>query len=89
MIDRKHYHLVGSIGKDILNNGKLPALLLIAVLASSSLVVITTYQTRRLAVEREQLLLEQNILDIEWRNLILEDNVISDQSRFEFVATEQ
>ena len=38
---------------------------------------------------REQLVLERDALDIEWRNLILEENALGDHSRVERIATEK
>ena len=39
--------------------------------------------------QREQLVLERDALDIEWRNLILEENALGDHSRVERIATEK
>ena len=49
-------------------------ILLIASLVSAIFVVTTAHRTRLLTAEREQLVLERDALDIEWRNLILEEN---------------
>ncbi|MGL9773096.1 MAG: cell division protein FtsL [Sodalis sp. (in: enterobacteria)] len=89
MIGNERHGLIGIIGSDLLRHGKLPLLLLIAVLISAFLVVTTTHQTRRLTAEREQMVLEKNALDIEWRNLILEENALGDHSRVERIATEK
>lgn len=80
--------LIRIIGSDLLRHCKLPLLLLITVLVSAILVVTTTYQTRLLIAEREQRLLEKEALDIEWRNLILEENVLGDLTRVERIVTE-
>lgn len=42
-----------------------------------------------LTAQREQLVLERDALDIEWRNLILEENALGDHSRVERIATEK
>ncbi|MBT9432403.1 cell division protein FtsL [Candidatus Sodalis endolongispinus] len=89
MIGNERHGLIGVIGSDLLRQGKLPLLLLIAVLVSAVLVVMTTHQTRRLTAEREQMVLEKDALDIEWRNLILEENALGDHSRVERIATEK
>ena len=68
---------------------KIPVLLLIAVVVSAVLVVTTTHKTRLLTAQREQLVLERDALDIEWRNLILEENALGDHSRVERIATEK
>ncbi|MGL9722192.1 cell division protein FtsL [Sodalis sp. (in: enterobacteria)] len=89
MIGNERHGLIGIIGSDLLCHGKLPLLLLIAVLVTAVLVVTTTHQTRRLTAEREQMVLEKDALDIEWRNLILEENALGDHSRVERIATEK
>jgi len=80
---------VGVIASDILRNGKIPLILMIAVLVSAILVVTTAHRTRLLTAQREQLVLERDALDIEWRNLILEENALGDHSRVERIATEK
>ncbi|MCR3755477.1 MAG: cell division protein FtsL [Sodalis sp. Psp] len=89
MFGSEQHGIIGIIGKDLLSHGKLPLILLIAVLGSAIQVVITTHQTRLLIAEREQMVLEKDALDIEWRNLILEENMLGDHSRVECIATEQ
>ncbi|SQC39269.1 cell division protein FtsL [Klebsiella pneumoniae] len=49
--------------------------------------VTTAHHTRLLTAQREQLVLERDALDIEWRNLILEENALGDHSRVERIAT--
>lgn len=88
MIDNKRLGLVGVIGGDLLRNAKIPLILLIAILVSGIFVVITVHRTRLLTAEREQLVLERDALDIEWRNLILEEHALGAHSRVERIATE-
>ncbi|WP_028714817.1 cell division protein FtsL [Pantoea ananatis] len=89
MIGNERHSLPGVMAGDILRKGKIPLLLLIAVLVSAVLVVTTTHKTRLLTAQREQLVLERDALDIEWRNLILEENALGDHSRVERIATEK
>lgn len=89
MIGNERHGIIGIIGIDLLNYGKLPLILLLAVLSSAVLVVTTTHQTRLLTAEREQMMLEKDALDTEWRNLILEENVLGNRSRVECIATEK
>lgn len=77
------------IGSDLLHFGKLPLLLLVAVLITALMVVMTTQKTRLLTAQRQQLVLDRDGLDIEWRNLILEENALGDHSRVERLATEK
>ncbi|QCR37163.1 cell division protein FtsL [Nissabacter sp. SGAir0207] len=89
MIGTERHGLVGVIGGDLLRHGKLPVILLVSVLVSAVLVVTTAHRTRLLTAEREQLVLERDALDIEWRNLILEENALGDHSRVEQIATQK
>ncbi len=89
MIGNERHSLPGIIGGDLLRHGKLPLLLLVAVLVTAMMVVITTHKTRLLTAQREQMVLERDSLDIEWRNLILEENALGDHSRVERLAIEK
>lgn len=89
MIGNDRHSLPGIIGGDILRHGKIPLLLAIAVMVTAVMVVTTAHKTRLLTAQREQLVLERDALDIEWRNLILEENALGDHSRVERTATEK
>jgi len=89
MISHEQPSLIKEITADFIHSTKIPLILLIMVLASAMLVVITTYQTRSLTVERERLILEKDALDTEWRNLILEENALSTHNRIERIASEK
>lgn len=89
MIGNDRHSLPAVIGGDLLRHGKLPILLLVAVLITAVMVVITTQKTRLLTAQREQLVLEKDSLDIEWRNLILEENALGDHSRVERLAIDK
>ena len=77
----ERHSLPGVIGQDLLRHGKLPLILFFAVIISAIYVVTTA--------QKERLVLEKNVLDIEWRNLILEENALADHSRVERFASEQ
>lgn len=81
--------LAGVILTDLVNHYKLPILLVICIIASALAVLVTTQETRKLLYQREQLLLERDVLESEWRNLILEENVLGDQKRIEQKAISQ
>lgn len=89
MIDNERSSLVSIIVSDLLSHAKLPLVLLIAVLVSAIFVVTTVHHTRLLIAERERLVLEKDALDIEWRNLILEENALGEHSRVERIATKK
>ena len=61
----------------------------ICIILTAVTVVTTAHHTCLLTAQREQLVLERDVLDIEWRNLILEENAPGDHSRVERIATEK
>ena len=81
----ERHALPGVIGDDLLRFGKLPLCLFICIIVTAVMVVTT----RLLTAQREQMVLERDALDIEWRNLILEENALGDHSRVERIATEK
>ncbi|UYU32593.1 cell division protein FtsL [Siccibacter colletis] len=85
----ERHALPGVIGSDLLRQGKLPLCLFIAIIVTAIIVVTTAHHTRLLTAQREQLVLERDALDIEWRNLILEENALGDHSRVERIATDK
>jgi cell division protein FtsL len=89
VISNQRLGLVWVIGGDLISNAILPLILLVMVLISAIFVVTTVHSTRLLTAEREQLFLERDALDIEWRNLILEEHAIGAHSRVERIATEK
>lgn len=89
MIANERHNLVGIIGDDLLGFSKLTMILMVLVLVSAIAVVLSSHRTRLLTAEREQLILEREALEIEWRNLILEENALADHSRVERLASEK
>ncbi len=81
--------LLGLISCDLLQNQKLSLLLMILIIISAGSVLVTTQQIRKQLFEREQLLLEQDVLESEWRNLVIEENVLADPKRVEEKAKTQ
>ncbi|MWN31828.1 cell division protein FtsL [Gilliamella sp. Pra-s65] len=81
--------LVGLIISDLFGHQKLSLLLLVMIVISAGAVLITTQQVRKQLFEREQLLLEQDVLESEWRNLVIEENVLADPKRVEDKAKVQ
>ena len=89
IISTERQALQEEIGSDLLRQGKLPLCLFIAIIVTAIIVVTTAHHTRLLTAQREQLVLERDALDIEWRNLILEENALGDHSRVERIATDK
>ena len=64
-------------------------LLALVVLLNGVSVVYTSHVSRKLTSEWDQLLQEQDRLDIEWRNLLLEEQSQSEHSRVTRIATKE
>lgn len=62
-------------------------LLSIIVMINAVAVVYTSHVSRKLTSTWDQLLQEQDRLDIEWRNLLLEEQSLSEHSRVTRIAT--
>lgn len=77
------FSLVRLIFDDLFKNYKLALLLVILIILSALLVLWTTQQTRKQLFAQEQLILEHDVLESEWRNLIIEENVLADPKRIE------
>ncbi|SFU71208.1 cell division protein FtsL [Xenorhabdus koppenhoeferi] len=84
----ERHGLVGVIGKDLLRNAKLPLVLLVSVVVSAIGVVTVAHETRLLTAEKERQVIQLDAQDIEWRNLLLEENALGDHSRVERIATQ-
>ncbi|WP_177216226.1 cell division protein FtsL [Xenorhabdus koppenhoeferi] len=88
MMAGERHGLVGVIGKDLLRNAKLPLVLLVSVVVSAIGVVTVAHETRLLTAEKERQVIQLDAQDIEWRNLLLEENALGDHSRVERIATQ-
>ncbi|AZG71780.1 cell division protein FtsL [Shewanella livingstonensis] len=64
-------------------------LLSLLVVINGVAVVYTSHVTRKLITQWDQLLQEQDRLDIEWRNLLLEEQSQSEHSRVTRMATKE
>ena len=62
-------------------------LLSIVVMINAVAVVYTSHVCRKLTTQWDQLLQQQDHLDIEWRNLLLEEQSQSEHSRVTRIAT--
>lgn len=61
-------------------------LLLVLVIVSAFLVIYFTHVNRQTTSELEVLLTERDELDIEWRNLLIEQNSLAEHSAIESKA---
>ena len=82
-------NLAQIIGRDLISIGRIPLILLVLVLISAMGVVLITHHSRQLIAQQEQLLIERDQLDIEWRNQILEESSLAEHSRIERLAEQE
>ncbi|OBT07346.1 cell division protein FtsL [Vibrio sp. UCD-FRSSP16_10] len=75
------------IVRDLFTAGRVPLFLLITVFFTAITVVLTTHMTRQVISQKDQELEQREQLDEEWRNLILEENALSEHSRVQKIAT--
>ncbi|MCG9730728.1 cell division protein FtsL [Shewanella sp. Isolate13] len=64
-------------------------MLAVLVIMNAIAVVYTSYEGRKYTSQWEQLLQERDRLDIEWRNLLLEEQSRSEHSRITRIATKE
>ncbi|QCI17050.1 cell division protein FtsL [Buchnera aphidicola (Aphis helianthi)] len=76
MNTKQHYDLPNIIKNDFLLYFKIHLILLFAIILSANSIVIIVYKTRMLINEEEQLHIEKNKKNDEWRNLIIEKNTL-------------
>ncbi|MFV9996612.1 MAG: cell division protein FtsL [Arsenophonus endosymbiont of Dermacentor nuttalli] len=83
------YSLIRIIGYDIFRHGVIPLMLLIVIIISAVSIVTVSYETRLLTAQKDLMTEEKESLDIEWRNLILEENSLGNHSRIERLSIEK
>jgi cell division protein FtsL len=68
---------------------KWAALLALLVTLNAVMVVFTSHVSRSLTSKWDQMLQERDRLDIEWRNLLLEEQSQTEYSRISSIATKE
>ena len=63
--------------------------LFFTVIGSSLAVIISTHQNRQLVIAQEQLVKQKDLLDIQWRHLIIEQSALTEHNRIERAMSEQ
>lgn len=67
----------------------LRVLLFLLVLTSAIVVVLSTHKNRELTINHEKLMAERDRLDVEWRNLVLEQSALTEHNRIESLVKKQ
>ena len=66
-----------------LTRHKLRVLLFIAVILSALSVILSSHHNRQQNIALESLMREKDDLDVEWRNLVLEQRALTEHNRIE------
>ncbi len=82
MSNESKHNLAKLIGMDIITVGRVPLLVLLLIFATAMGVVFATHHTRQAINQKDVALQERERLDNEWRNLLLEENALSEHSRY-------
>ena len=56
-------------------------LLFLALLVSAGLVILSAHHNRQMSIAIERLMQEKDQLDVEWRNLVLEQSALTEHNR--------
>ncbi|NGZ13058.1 cell division protein FtsL [Vibrio aestuarianus] len=79
-------NLAKLIALDLLTVGRVPLILLALIFSSAMGVVFITHHSRQAISEKDQALVERELLDSEWRNLIIEETALAEHSRVQSLA---
>lgn len=83
-----NFSLVSIMLSDLTRNS-LRVLLFLMVLLSAIAVIMSSHHNRQLLIEKEQALQERDRLDVQWRNLILEQGALTEHNRIESLVKEK
>ena len=75
------------IAQDLSETGRWALLLLLLITVSALSVIYITQNTRTSIALHDQLLMERERLEVEWRNQLLEEHALSEHSRIERIAS--
>jgi cell division protein FtsL len=64
-------------------------LLFLALLVSAGLVILSAHHNRQMSIAIERLMQDKDMLDVEWRHLILEQSALTEHNRIEALVTSQ
>lgn len=83
-----NFNLLLILVNDLLRN-KLRIFLFVLVVTSAMAVILSTHHNRQQVIALEQLMREKDALDVEWRNLVLEQRALTEHNRIESLVQKQ
>lgn len=72
-----------------LTRNKLRVLLYLMVIASAFAVILSSHHNRQQNIALEKLMQERDELDVQWRNLVLEQRALTEHNRIEAMVEKQ
>ena len=83
-----NFKLLLIIVSDLTRN-KLRVLLYLMVITSAMAVTLSSHHNRQQVIALENLMQEKDELDVEWRNLVLEQRALTEHNRIETLVEKQ
>ncbi|WP_218310007.1 cell division protein FtsL [Alteromonas antoniana] len=83
-----NFNLLLILVSDLTRN-KLRVLLYLMVMGSAMAVILSTHHNRQQVIALEDLMEEKDQLDVEWRNLVLEQRALTEHNRIEALVQKQ
>jgi cell division protein FtsL len=83
-----HFNLLSYVAADLARH-PLRVLLFLAVLVSAAAVILIAHHNRQMSIAIEQLMQEKDLLDVQWRNLVLEQSSLTEHNRIENLVKKQ
>ena len=83
-----HFNLLLILVSDLTRN-KMRVLLYLMVITSAMAVILSSHHNRQQLIALEELMQEKDDLDVEWRNLVLEQRALTEHNRIEALVEKQ
>ncbi|MFQ3236638.1 MAG: cell division protein FtsL [Paraglaciecola sp.] len=64
-------------------------LLFLSLLVSAGAVILSAHDNREMSISLERLMQDKDQLDVQWRNLILEQSALTEHNRIETLVSRQ
>ena len=85
---RTHFNLAGLIIDDLLRS-PLQFILYLLIIVSATAVILSAHHNRQMAIALEKTMQHKDLLDVQWRNLILEQSALTEHNRIEDLVKKQ
>lgn len=83
-----NFKLVGFLLADLARH-PVRVLLFMSLLVSAGAVILSAHHNRQASIALERLMQNKDQLDVEWRNLILEQSALTEHNRIENLVSKQ